>query len=534
MMKRNRFSTVQILRETISAIVGLITIIGTFTESAVAEVRLPQVIADHMVLQRDKENPLWGWADPGEEVTVTFGGTTRIAIADKNGRWRVNLPKFEANPKGQNLRVDGSGGMKIQLRDVLVGEVWFFCGPSNIYWPVERCANAKKEIAAADFPAIRFFSTPKKLADEPQQDCEGDWSACSPETVGSASGVAYFFSRRLHRELNVPVGVLQSFWGGTRVEGWTSATAVEANPALAPVIHWWQKAAAEYDLDAERKKLQLAKEQWKSEVAVAKREGKEAPAEPRMPVNPAKSIHHPGRLFNGMIAPLVPYGIRGAVTYQGLGNLFWAEYGDALMATMFRDWRERWGRGDFPIGMIQPAPFPTDGWNKQSPDAYSLQRETQLHMLKTLPEMGLAPTADIVNFRNVHYPDKQIVGQRMAQWALADVYDRKMAHGGPIYHSMEIEGSAIRILFQNVAGGLKTSDDKPPSGFTIAGGNEKFKTATATVDGDTVSVSSEQVPHPVAVRFVWGDTAISNLVDGEGLPASLFRTDGKDEATANP
>lgn len=506
---------------------GIFAVLIAGANAEAAELRLPRLIGDHMVLQRDTENPIWGWAEPDESITITFGDsevTTKVGVS---GRWRVNLPKFTASPKGQDLRVQSSGGASIVLRNVLVGEVWLFCGPSNIYWPVERCANAKQEIDAADFPAIRFFSTPKKLADEPQDDCEGDWSVCSPETVGPASGVAYFFSRRLHHDLNVPIGVLQSFWGGSRVEAWTSASAVEANPALEPVVDWWRKAAEEYDLDAERRKFQLAKQQWENEVAAAKRAGEEAPAEPRMPANPAKSMHHPGRLFNGMIAPLIPYGIRGAVTYQGLGNLFWAEYGDPLMATMFRDWRERWNRGDFPIGMIQPAPFPTGDWNKQRPDAYSLQRETQIHLLKTLPGMGLAPTGDIINFRNVHFPNKQIVGQRMAQWALADVYDREIAHGGPVYQSMEIEGSAIRVRFENVAGELKTNDDEPPSGFFIAGKNGQFLPANATIDGDLVLVRNANVPDPVAVRFAWGDTSISNLVDGKNLPASLFRTDGK-------
>lgn len=494
-----------------------------------AELRLPRVIADQMVLQRDTENPIWGWAEPGEDITVSFAGSTVTTKTETDGRWRVNLPEFAANSAAQILRVESSGGTQIQLSDVLVGEVWFFCGPSNIYWPVERCANAKAEIAAADFPEIRFFSMPQRLADEPQENCEGEWTVCSPETVGSASGVAYFFSRQLHRDLDMPVAVLQSFWGGTRVEGWTSAEAVEANPALEPVVDWWKKAAAEYDIDAERQKHQLAKEHWEKAAAVAKHEGKEPLPEPRMPVNPAKSIHHPGRLFNGMIAPLIPYGIRGAASYQGLGNLFWAEYGDPLMTTMFRDWRERWGRGDFPIGMIQPAPFPTDGWEKQSPDAYSLQRETQIHLLKQLPGMGLAPTMDIINFKNVHYPNKQIVGHRLAQWALADVYDRDVAHGGPIYQSMEVEGRAIRIHFQNVTGGLKTSDNEPVSGFTIAGKDGIFLPARSAIDGNTVMVRNEKVPNPIAVHFAWGDTETSNLIDGEGLPASLFRTEGKRE-----
>lgn len=527
MIKRRQLPEASVSSGALPAIVGLALLLAIFTECAVAEVRLPRVIAAHMVLQRDRENPIWGWADPGEEVTVTFGGVARTATADKDGRWRVILPKFQATREGRDLTVTSPGAAELRLPDVLVGEVWFFCGPSNIYWPVERCSNAKQEIAAAQFPGIRFFSTPKKLADEPQQDCEGQWSVCTPKTVGSASGVAYFFSRRLHSELDVPVGVLQSFWGGTRVEGWTSAQAVEAEANLAPVVEWWENAIANYDIGAEREKHRLAVEQWKREVAAAGQQGKRPPSEPRMAVNPAKSMHRPGRLFNGMIAPLIPYGMRGAVTYQGLGNLYWAESGKTLMATMFRDWRNRWQQGDFPIGMIQPAPFPTEGWAKRHPDAYSLQREAQIHLLRELPSMGLAPTMDIINFKNVHFPNKQIVGQRMAHWALAQVYGQQIAQGGPIYESMAIEGDTVRIRFRNTGGKLSTSDGEPPTGFTVAGVDGNFTPAAASVDGDSVLVRSDSVPNPVAVRFVWGDTATSNLVNKEGLPASLFRTDGK-------
>ena len=320
------------------------------------------------------------------------------------------------------------------------------------------------------------------------------------------------------------MGALQSFWGGTRVEGWTSAEAIANEPALNVITDWWDQAIAEYDVEGNREQFRLAQEQWKQEVIEAKSRGKEPPEQPRLSVNPAKSFHRPGRLFNGMIAPLMPYGIRGAVTYQGMGNLFWAEKGEPLLATMFRDWRTRWGLGDFPIGMIQSAPFPTAGWSKQHPDAYALQRETQLHLLEGLPNLGLAPTGDIVNLRNIHFPNKQEVARRMALWALAEVYHRQISHGGLIYRSMTIEGDAIRIHYQPLRSKLMTRDGQPPTGFTIAGDDQEFFPAEAVIDGDTVLVSSVQLPTPTVVRFLWSDTATSNLTDASGLPASLFRT----------
>ncbi len=504
---------------------ALILALVVLSDHTTAEVRTPAVIGDGMVLQRERANPIWGWAAPDEKVTVNFADSTVETTADKNGRWKVLLPALKANHTGRTLSVRGSGGSSLELHDVLVGEVWLFTGPSNIYWPVERCDNAKEAISAADLPEIRFFTTPKRLSDTPEADCKGSWTACSPKTVGKVSGVAYFFSRRIHHDLDVPIGALQSFWGGSRCESWTSVEAVEKEPALAPVVDWWNKEIAEFDADAAAKENRRALARWKREAQEAKKVGKRAPKKPAAIENPAKSRHRPGQLFNGMISPLIPFGMRGAVTYQGLGNLFWAEHSVPLMATMFRDWRERWGLGDFPIGMIQPAPFPCDGWASQHPDAYALQREAQLLLLDRLPNLGLATTMDIGDLTDVHFRNKQEVGRRMALWALEEVYGRPAGYGGPIYESMAVEGDSIRIRFKHTAKGLKTRDGKAPTDFTVAGQEGRFFPARARIDGDTVVVKSEKVARPVSARFAWTDVAIPNLINSEGLPASIFRTD---------
>jgi len=492
---------------------------------ATAEVKLPAVIADNMVLQRDQPIPIWGSADPGEKVTVTIAGRPASTQAGTDGRWRVDLPKLGVRNDPLQVVVRGSSGTKLTVENVLVGEVWLATGPSNIHWAVRRCDNAKQEIAAAQYPKIRVFTVGRKLADQPQTDCAGKWIECSPETVGDVSGVGYFFVRRLHKDLDVPVGMLQSYWGGSRIEAWTSREAVEAEPKLEPILDWWAARRAEFDPGAAEADHRRRLRRWQRAVTKAKAEGKKPPGKPKPPEDPHKSRHRPACLYNGMVAPLIPYGIRGVISYQGLGNLFWAQYSHVLMPTMIADWRHRWGQGDFPFGMVQPAPYPCDRRPKSSPDAYSLLRESQLLLLDAVPNTGVAPTMDIGDLEELHFTNKQDVGRRMAAWAMATVYGRPLAHSGPVYRSMSVEGNKIRIRFRHADSGLVTDDGNPPSQFTIAGRDNVFHPATAIIEGKTVVVHSKSVPRPAAVRFAWSDTAVPNLFSRDHLPASLFRTD---------
>lgn len=490
-----------------------------------AEIMLPAVVGDHMVLQHGQPVPIWGWADPGETVSVTIAGQSVTTEAGSDRRWQVMLPKLDSNTNPIEMRIQGSSGSRRAVKDILVGEVWFCTGPSNIFWPVSRCDNAKQEIAAANYPAIRFFTVQRKAADTPQADCEGDWFACRPDTVDAVSGVGYFFSRKLHHDLDVPIGMLQSFWGGSRIEAWTSIEALEAQPELKPLLDWWASSFAQYDPDKAKAEYDKQLDRWKQAVAKAEAEGAQKPAKPKPPMNPYVSPHRPACLYNGMVAPLIPYGIRGVLSYQGLGNLFWAQYSQPLLRTMIRDWRSRWGQGPFPFGMVQPAPFACDGWAKSSPDAYALQREAQLLLLDTVPGTGVAPTMDIGDLKVLHFTNKQEVGRRMALWALATVYGRDVPYSGPMYRSMTVEGNKIRIHFAHADGGLTTSDGRAPSHFRIAGRDKQFHPAIAMIDASTVLVFSERVPEPVAVRFAFHETDVPNLINREGLPASLFRTD---------
>jgi len=514
------------MRSIHSVIAFAICLLVTCNLSVVtAEVTLPAVVGDHMVLQHGRPVAIWGWADPGETVSVTIAGQSASAAVGSDRRWQVTLPKLNPSAEPTEMRIQGSSGSRRIVKDILVGEVWFCTGPSNIFWPVSRCDNAKQEIAAADYPKIRFFTVQRKAADTPQVDCVGDWFTCSPETVGSVSGVGYFFSRKLHHDLDVPIGMLQSFWGGSRIEAWTSIEALKAEPELKPILDWWATSFAQFDPDKAQAEYGRQLELWKQAVAKAKAEGQKQPSKPKTPMNPHVSQHRPACLYNGMVAPLIPYSLSGVISYQGLGNLFWAQYSQLLLRTMISDWRSRWGQGPFPFGMVQPAPFPCDNWAKSSPDAYALQRESQLLLLDTVPFTGVAPTIDIGDLKVLHFTNKQEVGRRMALWAMATVYGSDVPYSGPIYKSMTIEGNRIRIHFTHTGTGLTTNDGRAPSHFMIAGSDKNFYPATATIDGSTVLVFSERVPEPVAVRFAFSEVDIPNLINREGLPASLFRTD---------
>jgi sialate O-acetylesterase len=319
--------------------------------------------------------------------------------------------------------------------------------------------------------------------------------------------------------------MLQSFWGGSRIEAWTSREALAVEPALRGILDWWTAAFAKFNPGKSKADYREELSRWRAATASAKAKGSKPPKKPTAPADPRTSRHRPACLYNGMIAPLIPYGIRGVISYQGLGNLFWAQYSHVLMPTMIRDWRIQWGQGDFPFGMVQPAPYPCDRWPKSSPDAYAQLRESQLLLLDRVPNTGVAPTMDIGDLKNLHFTNKQDVGRRMAAWALATVYGRTVAYSGPVYKSMAVEGDKIRIRFYHADSGLSTKDGKPPTHFTIAGRDMAFHPATATIDGNTVVVMSEKVAEPIAVRFAWSDTAVPNLFNREGLPASLFRTD---------
>jgi len=510
--KKIRFSEPNVF--VISLVLLLVNAVAVF-----ADIKLPAVISDNMVLQRGKKAPIWGWAEPGEKVRVKgswqlFGTSTK---AKDNGKWMVKIQPPKA---GGPYEIVLKGNNTITLKNILVGEVWICSGQSNMQWSVRQSNNAEQEIAGADYPKVRLFTVKRKVADEPQTDCVGNWTMCSPETVPGFSAVGYFFGRELHKELNVPIGLIHTSWGGTPAEAWTRRGALESEPDCVPILERFDEAMAKYPEAKKKYDEDIGK--WKEAAEKAKAEGKNPPRRPGPPFGPGNP-HSPAGLYNAMIAPLIPYGIQGAIWYQGESNAGRAYQYRQLFPAMITNWRKDWGQGDFPFLFVQLANFmavepePVDS-------AWAELREAQL-MTLALPNTGMAVIIDIGEADDIHPKNKQDVGKRLALWALAKTYGKNLVHSGPIYKSMRTEGNKIILDFEHVGGGLAARGGEPLKGFAVAGAERKFVWADAKIDGNTVIISSNEVSVPVAVRYGWANNPVCNLYNKEGLPASPFRTD---------
>ena len=489
---------------------------------AAADIRLPKVIGNHMVLQQAREVRIWGFADPGEGVTVEFRTKTAKTSAGADGKWEVRLPGMSA---GGPHELTISGRNRIVLSDVLVGEVWVCSGQSNMAWAVGRSANAEAEIARADSPLIRLYKLEGEslVPETPQDDAAGAWEVSSPGAVKDFSAVAYFFARELQASQKVPVGVIQSARGGTPVEAWMSRAAIERVPAFRPVLTNWDRVQSEYP------ELHRKHEEWRAVAARARAEGKPVPAEPLMGGQPGQK-NTPGGLFNSMIAPVTPYTIRGAIWYQGESNVNGVQYEwttsfhdlyEALFPALIEDWRRVWDIGNFPFLFVQLAnfgeskPAGTTSW-------WAEVREAQLKAL-SVPRTGMAVAIDIGDPRDIHPKNKQEVSRRLALAARSIAYGERVAHTGPRCRKVKVRGAEVWLDFET-AGGLTARGDRP-SGFTVAGKDRRFFEADARIEGNRVVVSSPSVAEPVAVRYGWADNPACNLYDGTNLPASPFRTD---------
>jgi sialate O-acetylesterase len=450
--------------------------VALLTISASAEIKLPQVFNDHMVLQRDQNVAIWGWAEPGETIEIITPFESQKLKTKENGKWMTRLKPMEA---GGPIELKLKGTNEIVLKDVLVGDVWVCSGQSNMEWSVAASTNSKEEIGNANFPNIRLFDVKKTPKIDPTDDVELDapWLACTSESIPRFSAVGYFFGRKLHQELDIPIGLISTNWGGTRIEPWTPPVGFEAVEAVKKIPESINR----------------------------------------------KNFNHgtPTTLYNGMVHGLVPFGIKGAIWYQGESNrndgMLYYEKMKALIA----GWRSVFQQPELPFYYVQLAPYI---YGNSDPEILAKLWESQVATL-AVPHTGMAVTTDIANLKDIHPKNKQDVGLRLALWALAKDYGQKIVYSGPLYKSMKVEGNKIRLFFDH-AKGLKSSDGKPLTWFTIAGEDGKFVDATANVDGDTILVSSNDVADPTTVRFGWHQEAESNFVNGAGLPTSPFRTDG--------
>jgi sialate O-acetylesterase len=480
---------------------------------------LAAIFSDHMVLQRDKPVPVWGWAEPGDEVTVEFAGQRRSGNAGADGKWLVRLEPLAANTTPGTLTVaSAKSGGPLVVADVLVGEVWLGSGQSNMAMQVSRADDFDREKAAADLPIVRMFREDSKGAGQPQPRGNGSWEVCTPDTVGTFSATLFFFGREIHAALGVPVGLVNSSVGGTPIEAWIDQAAQQAVPELAPCLAAIERERAAFDREAVRQKHEQAVAAWEEKARVARQAGKPIPGRPKNPLFRHES-HAVAGLYNGKIAPLVPFAIRGVVWYQGEANAHPGKgkfYG-AQLRTLVTDWRAKWGE-ELPFAWVQ---LPNFGVQRED---WMLVREGMLETL-ALPKTGMAITVDIGDPKDIHPRNKQDVGRRLAAWALADIYDKPVpARSGPLPAGSEIRGSEVVCRFRD-ADGLRDRDGGEVEGFVIAGEESQWKPARARIEGASVIVSAADVPKPVAVRYAWSPNPKCDLVNAAGLPASPFRTD---------
>jgi sialate O-acetylesterase len=479
-----------------------------------AEVRLPEILSSHMVLQRDRPMHFWGWADPDERVTVSLDGQSAESTADKLGKWSLYLP---AHAAGGPFTASVKGSNALSIDDVMIGDVWFASGQSNMEMPLKGFVgnavikNSAAEIQGANQPKLRLLRIQKKTSSFPLSDYQDTWTTCTPQVAADFSAVAYFFGRVISEKENVTVGLIDSTWGGTPAEAWTSFQGLTSDASLMPVFSAWgtmmdaqtdmglvQAADRRADKAAEEAHLPKPKHAWRAEPA----------------------SWAPAALYNGMVAPAIGYGIKGAIWYQGEANAGTARAPiyDKVFGAMISDWRRHWQQGNFPFFFLQLA-----NYKAAPPDLWPTVRDAQRRTL-SLANTGMAVTIDVGDPGNIHPADKQSVGERLALAARSVAYGENVEFSGPLFRQAGADGHDMRVWFDH-ADGLTARGGGVPEGFEVAGADRKYRTATAKLDGSGVVVSSPEVAEPVYVRYGWKDVPMVNLYNSAGLPASPFSSE---------
>lgn len=508
------------------------------SSGALAEVKLNPLFSDGAVLQQNVNIPVWGTAKDGEQVTIQFDGQS-VTTTAKDGNWRVYLKPHMA---GGPFMLTVAGENTVTLNNILVGEVWVCSGQSNMQFELQFDAHAAMEASKANYPKLRTFNVKRKNAVQPLAEVEGKWVECSPASALYFSAVGYYFGRDLHKATGVPVGLIHSSFGATPAQAWTSLGGLEQEPVLHRYAEEAKTLAANYEHASAAYPRELAvyqakRKKWDDEVGVAykeilkawaaenqknKLEGKPASPQPKPvqpkpgePMSPHGLPSQPTVLFNGMIAPIIPYAIKGVIWYQGEGNAGNSPEYRTLFPRLIADWREKWGQGEFPFLFVQVAPF------QSLPPGI---REAQLLSWQKTPNTAMVVTTDVGSATDLHPKQKEPVGARLALAARAVAYGEKIEYSGPVFDALKIDGDRAVLSFKHLGSGLLAKDGDL-QGFTIAGTDKKFVAAKAEINGDTVVVSSDEVRAPVAVRYGWENVPQVNLFNQEGLPASPFRTD---------
>ena len=506
-------------RLSVAFILGALASFGP--SAARGEVRLASVFSDNAVLQRGRPIPVWGWCEAGETVTVEFRGH-RVRTTSANGRWVVRLPRQDAGGP-DSLTVRGHS-QTTTLTNILVGEVWVCSGQSNMEWPLGRSENSKADIDASANPRIRLFTVPKLKADAPVDDVKSHWELCNPESVPGFSAVAYYFGAALEKARQVPIGLIHTSWGGSPAEVWMRPDVLAGDPDFKRSI-----------IDGFAQRLpafEASLVAWEKEAADLKAQGKK-------PAKQKPSIGwKPSELYHGMITPIVPYAIAGAIWYQGESNAGRAQEYSRLFPAMIRNWRRDWDQGSFPFLAVQLAPW--DKGRKRSPEQITAApgdsdwaelREAQLLATKVLPRVGMAVITDVGDKDDIHPVKKKPVGERLALAARAIAYRERIVASGPEFVRMSVSRSQARLTFTHVGKGLEAHGGAL-TGFQICGSDRGWVWADARIEGRHVIVSSPKVPKPIAVRYGWSDFPVVNLFNIDGLPATPFRSDNFPMITA--
>lgn len=508
----------------LSRVPALAVVLIGLSASLHADVRLPHVFSSHMVLQRQKPVVIWGWAAPQEKVAVALASVNASSVANERGEWKVVLPAQEAGGP-HILTVTGSN--TVHFEDVLVGEVWLCSGQSNMEMGISACRDGQAEIAAANHPNIRLLLVPNRWTPQPQPDFDGTWKVCSPKTVaedgwGGFSAAAYYFGRELHQKLGVPVGLIDATWGGTRIEPWTPPEGFAAVPTLQAEYDRVQLGDPRTARHRERLEQTLqATEKWLAEARGTLAAQTLVPPMPTYPeeLHPPRDVQHATALYNGMIHPLRPFALRGAIWYQGESNSGEGMLYTERMKALINGWRRTWADEGLSFFYVQIAPFNYGGNPEVIAEFWEAQAAAQ-----SIPRSGMVVINDIGDLKDIHPINKQDVGRRLALWALAHTYQQPgVVYSGPTFQSMRIDGDKLWVQFDHAEGGL-ASRSGPLNWFEIIDADEGgFVPASARIEGSTVILSAPEVKKPVAMRFAWSMLAEPNLVNGHGLPAGAFR-----------
>ena len=493
-----------------------------------SEIKTPAVIGNNMVLQQNHKNPIWGWDKPGEYVTVKISEQSHKTKVDSNGYWKVTLDPMKASSSPKKMTIQGSTSLTYE--NILIGEVWLCSGQSNMGWALGNSDDADLEVMTANYPNLRLISVPQVGTQEAQINFNGRWETTTPEVAKNFSAVGYLFGRRLHLALGVPVGLIDNAWGGSACEAWIPRDRLNKLPAAKPYMDQWRVTEKTFDYSKLLATYEEKLKKWQEKSQTARKEGKPQPGgRPRAPRNQLTGQHRPANLYNGVLNPIIGFGIKGAIWYQGKSNGRRGHAYREVFPLMIQSWRDAWKQGDFSFYWVQLADFMNEVPEPPTEQTWPELREAQTLSLDKLKNVGEAVIIDVGEGRDIHPRNKQMVANRLVRNALAQDYGMDIPHQSPRFQSMETKGNKIVLTFNHVGKGLYCFDIREPVGFSICGKDRKFVWANAKLLGQNkLEVWAEGIENPVAARYAWADNPVCNLYRKDGsvtLPVTPFRTD---------